>query len=38
MPNPLFEGETVYSQSEVLAVRESQSHSDVGVVSVRTVG
>jgi itaconyl-CoA hydratase len=38
MPNPLFEGETVYSQSEVLAVRESQSRPDVGVVSVRTVG
>jgi itaconyl-CoA hydratase len=24
-PNPLFEGDTVYSQSEVLSVRESKS-------------
>ena len=38
MPNPLFEGETVYSQSEVLATRESKSHPDVGIVGVRTVG
>lgn len=38
MPNPLFEGETVYSQSEVLATRESKSHPDVGIVTVRTVG
>ena len=38
MPNPLFEGDTVYSQSEVLAVRPSESRPDVGVVTVRTVG
>ncbi|MBV9195186.1 MAG: hypothetical protein JO168_13655 [Solirubrobacterales bacterium] len=38
MPNPLFEGETVYSESEVLATRPSQSRPDVGVVTVRTVG
>jgi itaconyl-CoA hydratase len=37
-PNPLFEGDTVYSQSEVLSVRESQSRPDVGIVTVRTVG
>ena len=37
-PNPLFEGETVYSQSEVLATRESKSHPDVGIVTVRTIG
>ena len=37
-PNPLFEGETVYSQSEVLSARESTSRPDVGIVSVRTVG
>ena len=34
----LFEGETVYSQSEVLATRESKSRPDVGIVTVRTVG
>ena len=38
MPNPLFEGETVYSQSEVLAKRPSASRDDVGIVTVRTVG
>jgi hypothetical protein len=37
-PIRLFEGETVYSQSEVLATRESKSHPDVGIVTVRTVG
>lgn len=37
-PNPLFEGETVYSQSEVLATRDSHSRPDVGIVTVRTVG
>ena len=38
MPNPVFEGDTIYSQSEVLEVRESQSRPNVGVVRVRTVG
>jgi acyl dehydratase len=38
MANPLFEGETVYSQSEVLAVRPSGSRPDVGIVTVRTLG
>jgi acyl dehydratase len=37
-PNPLFEGDTVYSQSEVLSVRESKSRPDAGIVTVRTVG
>lgn len=38
LPNPVFEGDTIYSQSEVLSVRESQSRPDVGVVEVRTIG
>jgi acyl dehydratase len=38
LPNPLFEGDTVYSQSEVLAARPSSSRDDVGIVTVRTVG
>jgi acyl dehydratase len=38
LPNPLFEGDTVYSQSEVLAARPSESREDVGIVTVRTVG
>jgi itaconyl-CoA hydratase len=37
-PNPLFEGETVYSQSEVLSARESRSRPEVGIVTVRTTG
>ena len=38
LPNPLFEGDTVYSRSEVLEKRESQSRPNVGIVRVRTTG
>jgi acyl dehydratase len=38
LPNPVYEGDTIYSGSEVLAVRESQSRPEVGVVTVRTTG
>lgn len=38
LPNPVFEGDTLYSQSEVIAARPSESRPDVGVVTVRTVG
>lgn len=38
LPNPLFEGDTVYSQSEVLSTRPSNSRPNVGIVSVRTTG
>jgi len=38
LPNPVFEGDTIYSQSEVLTKRESRSHPDIGIVTVRTVG
>jgi hypothetical protein len=38
MPHPLFEGDTVYSESEVIAVRESKSRPNVGVVTVKTIG
>ena len=38
LPNPLFEGDTVYSSSEVIAKRESRSRPDVGIVTVRTTG
>lgn len=38
LPNPVFEGDTIYSESEVLSVRDSGSHADVGIVRVRTVG
>lgn len=38
MPNPVFEGDTIYSRSKVLAVRESKSKPDVGIVTVATEG
>lgn len=38
LPAPVFEGDTVSSWSEVLAVRESKSRPSVGVVTVRTEG
>mgnify|MGYP000163755289 FL=1 len=38
LPNPVFEGDTLYSRSEVLETRESRSRPDVGVVTVRTEG
>ena len=36
--NPLFEGDTVYSRSEVLETRESKSRPNVGIVRVKTTG
>jgi acyl dehydratase len=38
LPNPLFEGDTVYSTSEVLETRSSQSRPNAGIVTVRTTG
>src|SRR5437016_2193494 len=38
LPNPVFEGDTVYSRSEVLETRESRSRKNVGTVTVRTIG
>ena len=37
-PNPLFHGETVYAESEVLEMRESKSKPDVGIVRLRHWG
>jgi acyl dehydratase len=34
----VFEGDTVYSRSEVLELRESKSRKNVGIVTVRTTG
>src|SRR6476661_342218 len=36
LPNPLFAGDTLYSESEVLEVRESKSKPQWGIVKVRT--
>jgi len=38
LPNPVFEGDTLYSQSEVLDKRESKSRTNVGIVTVKTIG
>jgi len=38
IPNPLFEGDTIYSKSEVLEKSESASRPDLGVVKVKTTG
>ena len=38
IPHPLFEGDTLYSRSEVLEKRESKSRPNVGLVTVRTTG
>jgi itaconyl-CoA hydratase len=38
MPNPVFEGDTIYSRSEVLGTRESKSRPHVGIVRVKTTG
>ena len=38
LPHPVFEGDTLYSRSEVLETRESQSRPNVGIVRVKTTG
>src|SRR6478735_5399564 len=38
MPRPVFEGDTIYSRSKVLEVRESASRPSVGLVTVATEG
>ena len=38
MPNPLFEGDTVYAKSEVLDTRQSKSRPAAGIVQVKTTG
>jgi acyl dehydratase len=38
LPHPVFEGDTIYSRSEVLDKRESSSRPNVGIVTVKTTG
>ena len=38
LTHPVFEGDTIYSRSEVLDTRESKSHSNAGIVRVKTTG
>ena len=37
MPAPVFNGDTLYAESEVLAKRESKSRPTAGIVTVKTV-
>ena len=38
LPNPLFAGDTLYSQSTVLEKRDSKSKPQWGIIKVRTQG
>ena len=38
LPKPVFVGDTLYSQSEVLEKRESSSRPAMGIVTVKTTG
>ncbi len=38
LPNPVFEGDTIYAQSEVLSKRESKSRPTMGIVEVKSTG
>lgn len=38
LPHPVFEGDTIYSRSEVLEKRESKSRPNVGIVTVKSTG
>ncbi len=38
LPAPVFEGDTIYAQSEILEKRESRSRANMGIVRFRTVG
>ena len=38
LPNPVFVGDTLYAESEVLEKRESRSRPNVGIVRFRTLG
>jgi acyl dehydratase len=38
LPSPVFVGDTLYAETEVLATRDSKSHPEAGIVTVRTRG
>jgi itaconyl-CoA hydratase len=38
MPAPVFEGDTIYGQTEVLSRRESKSRPHMGLVEIKTIG
>lgn len=38
MPAPVFEGDTIYAQTEILSKRESKSRPKMGLVEIKTTG
>ena len=38
LPRPVFAGDTLWAESEVVSMRESRSRPDVGIVEIRTRG
>lgn len=38
LPHPVFDGDTLYAHSEILATRESKSRPHMGLVRVKTTG
>lgn len=38
LPAPVFEGDTIYAQTEILSARESKSRPNMGLVEVKTTG
>ncbi len=37
-PNPVFHGDTIYAESEILDKRESKSRPDAGIVRIKHIG
>ena len=38
IPSPLFVGDTLYAESQVLGKRESKSREGQGIVTIKTIG
>ena len=37
-PNPVFHGDTIYAESEIIEKRESKSRKDAGIVKIKCTG
>ncbi|HLA08517.1 MAG TPA: MaoC family dehydratase [Anaerolineales bacterium] len=37
-PNPVFHGDTIYAESEIIEMRESQSRPNAGIVRIKSKG
>ena len=38
LPAPAYEGDTIYSESQVISLRESSKHSQAGIMALKTTG